>query len=227
MFFPIGDDQVIGGHRPLFTYSLLLINTLIFIFEFSLNPESGELFINQYGAIPHEIIEGQDIYTLFTCMFLHGGWMHLIGNMLFLWIFADNIEAVIGTINFLIFYILGGLIASMVHIFFNPYSDIPMVGASGAISAILGAYSVMFPASKIKVIFLLFLSVFYVPSIFFIGIWIVQQLIAGVGSINVVAEEASDVAVWAHIGGFAFGVLIGFLIRSQYKNRYKYESNHP
>ena len=227
MFFPIGDDQVIGGHRPLFTYSLLLINTLIFIFEFSLNPESGELFINQYGAIPHEIIEGQDIYTLFTCMFLHGGWMHLIGNMLFLWIFADNIEAVIGTINFLIFYILGGLIASMVHIFFNPYSDIPMVGASGAISAILGAYSVMFPASKIKVIFLLFLSVFYVPSIFFIGIWIVQQLVAGVGSINVVAEEASDVAVWAHIGGFAFGVLIGFLIRSQYKNRYKYESNHP
>lgn len=225
MFFPIGDDEVVGGHKPLFTYSLILINTLIFIFEFSLNPESGELFINQYGAIPHEIIFGQDIYTLFTCMFLHGGWMHLIGNMLFLWVFADNIEGIIGTVNFLIFYMLGGLIASMVHIFFNPYSDIPMVGASGAISALLGAYLVMFPASKIKVFFLLFLSVFYVPSIFFLGIWIVQQLIAGVGSINAIAEEASGVAVWAHIGGFAFGVLIGFLIRLQYKNRYKYESN--
>lgn len=224
MFFPIGDDQVHGGHKPLLSYTLILINTFVFLYEFSLSPGESEVFINHYGAIPSEIIYGHDIYTMLYSMFLHGGWMHLIGNMLFLWVFADNIEAVIGTFNFLIFYVAGGLVASAVHIFFNPHSDIPMVGASGAISAALGAYLVMFPASRIKVFFLLFFSVFYVPAIFFLGIWIIQQLLAGFGSINSAAEQATNVAWWAHIGGFAFGVLAGFLMRSQYKNRYFYRT---
>lgn len=224
MFFPIGDDQVAGGHKPLLSYSIIGINLLIFFFELNLGQDSELVFLNNYGAIPDEIINGQDLYTLFSCMFIHGGWMHLIGNMLFLWVFADNIEAVIGTFNFLLFYLLGGLIASIVHIFFNPFSKIPMVGASGAISSVLGAYMVMFPASRIKVLFLLFFSVFYVPSFFFLGIWIVQQLIAGVGSINAVAQEASGIAWWAHIGGFSYGVLAGFMIRSNYKNRYIYKA---
>ncbi len=222
MFFPIGDDQVEGGHKPLFAYSLILINLFVFGVELSLGPDHSELFIRKYGAVPSEVMFGHDLYTLISAMFLHGGWMHLIGNMLFLWVFADNIEAVIGSINFILFYIIGGIVASMIHVFFNPYSDIPMVGASGAISAVLGAYLIIFPASRIKVFFILFFSVFYVPAFFFLGIWIVQQIVAGFGTINSTAQEASNVAWWAHIGGFVFGVLIGFLIRSQYKHRYRY-----
>ncbi|MEP7195039.1 MAG: rhomboid family intramembrane serine protease [Saprospiraceae bacterium] len=224
MFFPIGDDQVQGGNKPLFVYSLIILNTITFLFEYSLDPESCEAFISQFGAIPNNLLNGKDYINLISCMFLHAGWMHLIGNMLFLWVFADNIETVIGTINFMVFYIFGGVIASMIHVFFNPYSEIPMIGASGAISSVLGAYLVMFPASRIKVFFLLFLSIFYVPSIFFLGFWIIQQLIAGFGAINSTALESSGVAWWAHIGGFSFGVIVGFIIRSQYKNRYKYIS---
>ena len=105
MFFPIGDDQVQGGNKPLFSYSLIFANVLVFFYELSLGSEMSNIFVSQYGAIPSEILGGQDFYTLISCMFLHGGWMHLIGNMLFLWVFADNIEAVIGTVNFIIFYI--------------------------------------------------------------------------------------------------------------------------
>ncbi|MBK7232290.1 MAG: rhomboid family intramembrane serine protease [Saprospiraceae bacterium] len=224
MFFPIGDDQVKGGHKPLFAYSLILVNVIIFFYEFSLGPELSQIFVTEFGAIPFEILSGTDWHTLFTCMFLHGGWMHLIGNMLFLWVFADNIEAVIGNINFLIFYTVGGLAASAVHVFFNPYSEIPMVGASGAISAVMGAYLIMFPASRIKVLILIFFTVVYVPAIFFLGIWIVQQMVAGYGSLNAVSEESTGVAWWAHIGGFVFGVVAGFLARSQYRSKYKYHT---
>ncbi|MCC6816835.1 MAG: rhomboid family intramembrane serine protease [Saprospiraceae bacterium] len=221
MFLPIGDDQVQGGHKPLFAYSLIVINCILFFYEFSLNHTSTEMLLFRYGTIPQEILNGEDLYTLISSMFLHGGWMHLIGNMLFLWVFADNIEAVIGSFNFIIFYLFGGIIASIIHVFFNPYSEAPMIGASGAISAVLGTYLVMFPASKIKVLLLLFFITFYVPAIFFLGIWIVQQLVAGIGSISS-ASEQTGVAWWAHIGGFVFGIIIGFIIRSSYKNRYKY-----
>ena len=156
MFFPIGDDQVQGGAKPLFSYTLILINVLVFGYEIMLTPDQSEMMVTTYGAIPQEIIQGQDMYTLLSCMFLHGGWMHLIGNMLFLWVFADNIEAVVGTFNFMIFYIIGGVAASAIHIFFNPYSEVPMVGASGAISAVMGAYLIMFPSSRIKVLILIF-----------------------------------------------------------------------
>lgn len=224
MFFPIGDDQVQGGNKPIFSYSLILVNVLVFFYELSLGQDLSNIFVSQYGAIPFEILGGEDVYTLITCMFLHGGWMHLIGNMLFLWVFADNIEAVIGTVNFIIFYILGGIAASVIHIFFNPYSEIPMIGASGAISAIMGTYLIMFPASRIKVLILIFFTVVYVPALFFLGIWIVQQMIAGVGSLNPTAEESVGVAWWAHIGGFAFGVIAGFIARKQYRHKYRYDS---
>ncbi len=224
MFFPIGDDQVKGGHKPLFSYSLIAVNVAIFLYEFSLGPELSNIFVTEYGAIPFEILSGSDLYTLISSMFLHGGWMHLIGNMLFLWVFADNIEAVIGTFNFIIFYVIGGIVATSVHIFFNPYSEIPMVGASGAISAVMGTYLIMFPASRIKVLIIIFFTVVYVPALFFLGIWIVQQMVAGMGSLNEMAEESSGVAWWAHIGGFVFGVIAGFIARGQYRHRYRYES---
>ncbi len=225
MFFPIGDDQVQGGAKPLFSYTLILINVLVFGYEIMLTPDQSEMMVTTYGAIPQEIIQGQDMYTLLSCMFLHGGWMHLIGNMLFLWVFADNIEAVVGTFNFMIFYIIGGVAATAIHIFFNPYSEVPMVGASGAISAVMGAYLIMFPSSRIKVLILIFFTTAYVPALFFLGIWIVQQLVAGVGSLNPTTAESAGVAWWAHIGGFIFGVVAGFIARKQYKDQYTYQEH--
>ena len=222
MFFPIGDDQIQGGQKPIFTYSLIVANVLIFLYELNLGLEGSEAFIFTYGTIPQEIVYGQDLYTLLSSMFLLGGWMHLIGNMLFLWVFADNIEAIVGTFNFIIFYLLGGIVGALIHIALNSGSEMPMVGASGAISAVMGAYLVMFPSSRIKVLILILFTSVYIPAIFFLGFWIIQQMFAGIGSLQPVGEESSGVAWWAHIGGFVFGMLAGFLARKSYRNKYRY-----
>lgn len=211
MIFPIGDDQVKGGYTPYFSYSFIAINVLIFFFQASLPTGQLQSFIFEYGSIPTETVQGQDLFTLFTSMFLHGGWMHLIGNMLFLWVFADNIEATIGNFSFLIFYVLGGLAAHAAHIYFNIGSDIPTVGASGAISAVMGAYLVMFPTSRIKM--WVFFFTFRIMAIFFLGFWILQQWMSGTAALNTVGESSGGVAWWAHIGGFIFGVLMGLYYR--------------
>ncbi|MEM8528715.1 MAG: rhomboid family intramembrane serine protease [Bacteroidota bacterium] len=215
MIFPIGDDQVKGGNTPIFSYTFIALNIAVFVYEVMLmggDENAFNDFLMTYGAIPNKILAGQDLPTLFTSMFLHGGWMHIIGNMLFLWVFADNIEAVVGNTRFLIFYILGGLAAHAAHIWFNMESGIPTVGASGAISAVMGAYLVMFPKSKIKLFF--FFLTFRVTAIIFLGFWIFQQVNAGVAGLSQLGEEAG-VAWWAHIGGFVFGVLAGFYFRSR------------
>ncbi len=216
MIFPIGDDNVKGGHYPLLSYSFIALNILVFLYELSLNATPGALnqFIFDFGALPYEIVNGQDLHTLFTSMFLHGGWMHLIGNMLFLWVFADNIEATIGSTRFFLFYFLGGMAAHACHIFFDPGSEIPTVGASGAISAVLGAYLVMFPRSRVKVLVVFF--VFKVPAILFLGLWIGQQWMAGSAALTVPTAESAGVAYWAHIGGFVFGFLAGFYYRAKF-----------
>lgn len=211
MLYPIGDTQVEGGHRPIATYTLIVINVLIFMYEVSLGQRLNG-FLLEYGTIPTEIVRGEDLFTLVTNMFLHGGWMHLIGNMLFLWIFGDNIEAKIGTPRFVIFYLLGGIVASLLHVVFNTSSNIPGVGASGAIAALMGAYLIMFPKSKIKMIVLIFFRTFEVPALLFLGLWFGQQFLAGLGSMTQTADTAG-VAWWAHIGGFVFGVAGGFLFR--------------
>jgi membrane associated rhomboid family serine protease len=135
--------------------------------------------------------------------------------MMFLWVFGDNIEAVLGNLNFLLFYVAGGLAAAIAHILAGPGSTIPAIGASGAISAILGAYIILFPASKIKVLVVYFFRSFYMPAVFFLGIWIVQQLISGYFSLSEATSEAqrSGVAWWAHIGGFGFGLISGWIAR--------------
>jgi membrane associated rhomboid family serine protease len=219
MIFPIGDDQVKGGYRPFFSYLLLLLNIAVFAFQLSLPPGALQALIFDFGTIPREIVEGDDLYSLLTSMFLHGGWMHLIGNMLFLWVFADNIEAVAGNFSFLIFYLLGGLFASAAHIFFNAASTVPAIGASGAISAVLGAYLVMFPSSRIKVLLLFFFITFQVPAILFLGFWIVQQLMNGMAALDLESASTSGVAWWAHIGGFAFGIAYGFYMRNRSRSR--------
>jgi membrane associated rhomboid family serine protease len=227
MFFPIGDEQVKGGHKPFVAYLLIGINILVFLFQVTMPPGLQQGFVVEYGVIPKEIISGQDYFTLITNMFLHGGWMHLIGNMLFLWVFADNIEAVIGKIPFTLFYIGGGLAASAAHILFNLNSTLPAVGASGAISAVLGAYIVMFPSSKVRVFILIFFRSVYMPAFYFLGIWGVQQFINGFISIVPSSAYTSGVAWWAHIGGFVFGIAAGFLIRRRYESRYEYDMNVP
>jgi membrane associated rhomboid family serine protease len=227
MFFPIGDEQVKGGHKPFIAYLFIGINILVFLFQVTMPPGLQQGFVMEYGVIPREIINGQDYFTLLTNMFLHGGWMHLIGNMLFLWVFADNIEAVIGKIPFTLFYFGGGLTASAAHILFNLNSTLPAVGASGAISAVLGAYIVMFPSSKVRVFVVIFFRSVYMPAFYFLGIWGVQQFINGFISIVPSSAYTSGVAWWAHIGGFVFGVAAGFLIRRRYESRYEYDMNIP
>ncbi len=213
MIFPIGDDNVQGGNRPIFSYLFLFLNVLIFGFEFSMSESDLNVFIENYGAVPVEIaVYRTHFQTLITSVFLHGSIMHLVGNMIFLWVFADNIEAKIGNFRFFIFYMLGGIIAGLVQIFVSPYSEIPCVGASGAIAAVLGAYLVMFPGSRIKVLFFFFWS-YRIPAFLFLGFWIVQQLLSGFGSLSTLAGESGGVAFWAHIGGFFFGLVMGFYYR--------------
>ena len=212
MIFPIGDEQVQGGSKPIFSYAFIGLNIIIFLYQFTLPPQACQAFIFSFGTIPSEIVAGDDYYTILTSMFLHGGWMHLIGNMLFLWVFADNIEAIAGNIPFFGFYILGGIFASLVHLFFNMESNVPAVGASGAISAVLGAYLVMFPKSKIKMFVVYFFRSFYIPALWFLGFWILQQFIAGIGSLAQTADTGG-VAWWAHIGGFVFGVVAGYFLK--------------
>ena len=236
MIFPVGDDQVVGGYKPFFSYTFIGLNILLFLLQLA---TPGNL-ICDFSTIPNAILEGTDLYTLVSSMFLHGGWMHLLGNMLFLWIFADNIEATIGNANFLIFYLLGGIAASAVHIYFSqggldlancctPCVDLmpcpieqglavacprftPSLGASGAISAIMGAYVVMFPRSQIKILVLIFFRTFKISALLFLGLWFAQQLISGLGNIGSSAQT-SGVAWWAHIGGFVFGILAGFFMK--------------
>ncbi|MBK9108547.1 MAG: rhomboid family intramembrane serine protease [Saprospiraceae bacterium] len=222
MFFPIGDDNVKGGSKPLFSYSLILMNVLVFLYEVSLQHFQAEAFVFEFGNIPLELLSGVDLFTVLTSMFLHGGWMHLIGNMLFLWVFADNVEAIIGTFNFILFYLLGGIAATLIHALFNPISDIPVVGASGAISAVMGAYLILFPASRIRVFILFLFSSANVPALLFLGIWILQQMVSGFGTLGLGTEEQGGVAWWAHIGGFIFGVIAGFIARRNYSGKYRY-----
>ncbi len=216
MIFPIGDDNIKGGYKPFVTYTFIALNIIIFLIQFFLISDMRSFYAD-FAGVPLEIVNGEDLHTLFTSMFLHGGWMHLIGNMLFLWVFADNIEAILGPIKFLLFYVAGGVFASFAHIVFNLGSEIPSLGASGAISAVLGAYLVMFPKSRIKVLF--FVRVIYVSALMFLGFWILQQLFSGFASMGPETAQTGGTAWWAHIGGFVFGLALGFYFR---KNRLTY-----
>ena len=218
--FPIGDTEVRGAKPGVITISLIIMNVLVFLYEVTLSQPALEAFYSNYAVIPAEITSGNHLYTLLTSMFLHGGWLHLIGNMLFLWVFGDNVEAVLGYVFYPLFYLAGGLAASAAHIVFNLGSTIPSLGASGAIAAILGAYIVMFPHSRVKVLYLTGYGVGIgrITAILFLGIWFVTQLFNGIASLGAPTAQTSGVAVWAHIGGFVFGLLIGFMLRGRAGN---------
>ncbi len=175
MFFPIGDTNIVSDKKPFVTYFIIALNIAIFLYQISLARIGQENIAYQYGCIPVEIFNFNNLYTVFTSMFLHGGWMHLAGNMVFLWVFGDNIEMVIGRFRFTLFYIFGGVLSTIIHCIFNAYSEVPCIGASGAIAACLGAYLVMFPRSKIKILFILFLTSFRVSAFIFLGITILLK----------------------------------------------------
>ena len=216
MFFPIGDDQIKGGAYPFFSYAFIIINVGVFLYQLSLDQEGLLMFLDRYSTIPAYIQEGHHWGTLISSMFLHGGWMHLIGNMLFLWVFADNIEATIGNLPFLIFYLLGGIIAGLAHVYFNLGSEIPSLGASGAISAVLGAYLIMFPTSRVKVFIFLFIILrrITMSALAFLGIWIVIQVFSTLQSLGM-PVEGGGTAWFAHLGGLVFGLFIGLFLRDK------------
>jgi membrane associated rhomboid family serine protease len=230
--FPIGDDDEPGRGLAWVTIALLLINLGVFF----LVQLPDDEFTYGYAVVPLEIIEGRDItqpvqvqmdgqrvviphapgpdpihLTLLTSMFMHGGFLHLFGNMLFLGIFGDNIEHRFGRLRYLLFYLAAGVIATFAQIAVQPDSIIPTLGASGAISGVLGAYLVLFPRNRVTMIVFRFVPI-RVPALFAIGVWAALQFINGLGQIAV-TEQTGGVAYMAHIGGFVAGVLVGFLAR--------------
>jgi membrane associated rhomboid family serine protease len=212
--FPIGDDDEKGGPLAFVTWGLIALNVLAFFLEVSRPEAALQSFVQSWGVVPREYAAGQDLSpmipapfwtTLFTSMFLHGGWMHLGGNMLYLWIFGDNIERSMGAVRFLLFYLVCGLAASAAHIMFNLGSALPAVGASGAISGVLGGYLLLFPKNQVRV--LTYGRIAHIPAIVVIGFWIVLQFVNGIGSVAR-TDETAGVAYMAHIGGFAAGLVL-------------------
>lgn len=215
--FPIDDTDVRGAGPGVLTIALVVINVIVFLAEVLVFRPGLEAFFRQYGVVPTQILQGQQLYSLLTSMFLHGGWFHLFGNMLILWIFGDNVEAVLGNVPYLLFYVGGGVAASMAHVMLNPGSSLPSVGASGAIGAVMGAYIVMFPESQVKVlmVFGFFWFMRRMAAALFLGIWFLMQFFTGIASLGIETAETGGVAVWAHVGGFLFGLLVGFLSKGK------------
>lgn len=205
---PIGDDDTSRRTVPLVTYVLIALNVLFFFVEMN----GGDAFIRKWAFVPHRFLASPfgDFPTLFTSMFMHAGWAHLGGNMLYLWIFGDNVEDRFGHLTFIIFYLCCGLAATFAQLAFSLGSTVPNLGASGAIAGVLGAYILLFPQGKIRV--LQGQGVIQVPAVIAIGFWIVLQLFSGIGSIANTADTGG-VAYMAHIGGFIAGFVLTFVLR--------------
>jgi membrane associated rhomboid family serine protease len=216
---PLHDDNP-TEISPIVTVTLIILCSLVFFYEVALPPHAGEAFVFQYGAIPAWIFGSSSAprgvpvtLTLLTSMFLHGGWMHLIGNMLYLWIFGNNVEDVMGHVRFVIFYVLCGVLAALSHAFIEPSSTVPMIGASGAISGVLGAYLLLYPHAKVLVFIPIgfWLTRASVPAGFVLGFWFVLQILSGGMSLG---QGGGGVAWFAHVGGFVAGMaLISFFKR--------------
>jgi len=211
---PIGDDDSSSRTIPYVTYALIALNVVFFLFELT----SGEAFLMKWAFVPERFMANPsaDFLTLFTSIFMHAGWVHLGGNMLYLWIFGDNVEDRFGHVKFIAFYLLCGLAATFAQLAFNTTSNIPNLGASGAIAGVLGAYILLFPQGKVKV--LQGQRVIQVSALIVIGLWIVLQLFSGIGSIASTADTGG-VAYMAHIGGFLAGIVLTFLFRGSSRGR--------
>jgi len=209
---PIRDE--IKTHRtPIVTFILIALNIFVFVLQWMAGANQ-EALIYEYALIPGSLttsINLDNISDIFSSMFMHAGFMHLAGNMLYLWIFGDNVEDALGRVKYLIFYLTGGAVAALTHVLFNPNSQIPTVGASGAIAAVLGAYLVLYPQSRVLTFIPIgfFLRLRMVPAAIVLGLWFILQLFNGVASLA--GPDVAGTAFWAHIGGFVAGMLMAKL----------------
>ena len=215
--FPIKDDQP-RYSTPFVNWFLIVLNILIFLFEATLDPRSADLLARQFGMVPSHLaafLAGSPRYNLpsvvipfFTSMFLHAGWMHVLGNMWFLFIFGDNVEDYLGHFKYLVFYLLSGLFAMSTQVAIYPHSNVPTLGASGAIAGVLGAYFILYPRARVLTWFFVF--VLYIPAWIVLGEWFVMNFFSGAATLSMAraSRDVGGVAVWAHVGGFLAGVVM-------------------
>jgi membrane associated rhomboid family serine protease len=212
---PISDNNP-RRRVPVVTLLIILVNVLVWLYEVSLPAPALNQFFASLALIPLRITNAPNagaIFTLFSSMFMHAGWLHIIGNMLYLWIFGDNVEDRLGRGLFLLFYLAGGVLAALAQVAFAPGSQVPILGASGAIAAVLGAYLVLFPHQRVRnlVIIFFFIRTVELPAIVVLGLWFILQILSGITAITTTASGGT--AWFAHIGGFVFGLLVGALAR--------------
>ena len=226
--FPIRDHNP-SGRTPYVTFGLIAINAVVFLgYWLTLTTETQlNYFFFQWGLVPENVMRGQGLLTVVTSMFLHGGWMHILGNMLFLWIFGDNLEDEMGHGGFALFYLLSGLAAAAGQVAAAPYSPVPMVGASGAIAGVMGGYLLLFPKARVDVlfIFVIFFRIFAIPAWIVLGVWFGIQLFSGAAS----PVDGGGVAYWAHAGGFVGGLVLALpaLLRRGGRAYWQRTEGHP
>jgi len=210
-------DVIPSRTKPVITISLIVINVLIFLFQASLSDGAQEAFVYAFGLVPAYF----SFTTVFTSMFVHGGFAHLIGNMLFLWIFGDNVEDRLGHGRYLMFYFLCGFLAALSQLFLDPDSTVPMVGASGAIAGVMGAYLVLYPHSRVLMLFPFPVFLFELPATIFLGMWFFVQFLNGIGQLPVFQQDqiSGGVAFWAHVMGFITGLVLVVFMRRPERTR--------
>jgi membrane associated rhomboid family serine protease len=209
--FPLGDASRRIRHFPVVTTGIIVLNVIMFMIELA----GGDPFITRWSVVPADIVAGRHLITILTAMFMHAGWLHIIGNMVFFWAFGPEIEDVMGPLRFASFYLLGGRIAFSAQIIAQPTSTVPNLGASGAIAAVMGAFLITYPRDRIRTVLLLgwFVQVAFIPAIVLVGLWFLIQLFSELGAVAQV--QSGGVAYLAHIGGFIFGALAARLFESR------------
>ncbi len=225
-------DTVRARRFPVVNTVLILLNVLVFFFETSLGPVTLNRFVLAYGLVPARFWAGTDAsrwLPLFSSMFLHGSWFHLLSNMLALYIFGDNVEDRMGHLRYLIFYLLGGVLAGLAHLWAYPVSPVPTVGASGAIAAVLGAYFVLYPLARVITLIpiFFFVQVVEIPAVFYLGFWFLSQLLNGTFALTVKTFQGGGVAWWAHIGGFLAGIVLVRLFVRRRRRRFYPDEYYP
>jgi membrane associated rhomboid family serine protease len=209
-------DVIPTRTTPVVTVGLIALNIAFFLYEQTLGPRGLDSFVRTWGLVPADFVWDRVV----TSMFLHGGWGHIAGNMLYLWIFGDNVEDRLGHVRFVIFYVLCGTAAALAQTFINSDSSVPMIGASGAISGVLGAYLVLFPHSRVLTLIpiIFFIQIVEVPAIVLLGLWFLMQLFSGVGSLGAQAD-VGGIAFWAHVAGFVAGLLLVNVLKQPERQR--------
>ena len=211
----LGDASRRPLHFPIATIAIILANAYVFWLELT----SSDAFIAQWALVPAHISSGRDWITILTAMFMHAGWLHILGNMLFFWVFGPQMEDLMGPISFIVFYLLGGLAATIAQVYIAPHSNIPNLGASGAIAAVMGGFLINYPRDRIRTVifFGFFIDVAFIPAIILVGLWFLIQVFNEFGPLA--SLQSGGVAYMAHIGGFIFGLLFSRIFESTNRRR--------